>query len=119
MNEELMLRLNLLLGAGEIDQEILDSVEAFSILLEERYQLRLTEEKGSMLITHLAMSLARIKRGEAIEEMDPGVLSEIKENRVYQDLPLLYAAIEERLNIALPESEKGYIALHICSLLAQ
>lgn len=118
MNEELKLRLNILLGAGEIDEEIVASVEAFALLLQERYHITLTEENGSMMITHLAMALGRIKRGEEINGMDPAVLEEIKHNKVYQDLPHLYGKLEERLQLTLPESEKGYLALHLCSLLA-
>ncbi|MBS4536716.1 PRD domain-containing protein [Clostridium sp. D2Q-14] len=117
MNKLLVQRLEILKGAGEISEKIKDVTLDFISKFEEKYSLEMTEENASMLVTHLAMALSRIKKGEKIEEMDEMALEEVKENEIYDDFPEFYDFIEKRLDIEIPESEKGYIALHGCILI--
>ncbi|GAB6088092.1 PRD domain-containing protein [Alkaliphilus crotonatoxidans] len=117
MNTALRDRLTILVEAKEIDQTIASAVVEFIESIEKKYAVEIHEDNGAMLVTHLAMALARIKRHETIEKMDAMILKELQENQVYRDLPEFYQQLEEKLQIKLPDSEKGYIALHLCSLL--
>lgn len=118
MDVALKERLEILNGAGEISDEIMDVVTEFVQNFEEKYSFEITEENGAMLITHLAMALARIKRGEEINEMDELALKEIKETPTYNELPEFYKEIEDKLKIKIPDSEKGFIAVHACTLIS-
>lgn len=118
MDTSLKERLEILKGAGEISDEIMDVVTEFVKNFEKKYSAEITEENGSMLITHLAMALARIKRGEEINEMDELALEEIKETPTYNELPEFYKKIEDKLQIKIPDSEKGFIAVHVCTLVS-
>lgn len=117
MDQALMERLDILREAGEISGDIKDTVTAFAENFEKKYSLVMTEENASMLITHVAMALARIIRGEDIGEMDETALEEVSQSRIYNELPAFYQSMEAILHIKLPEAEKGFIALHACTLL--
>lgn len=119
MDQPLKERLDILKQAGEINDEIATTVIEFAQKLEKKYSLKITEENGSMLITHLSMALARIKRGEEISEIDKSTLKEIKETSIYEKLPEFYKEIEEKLQIKIPDSEKGFIAVHVCTLVSK
>lgn len=118
MDQLLTQRLDILMGAGEINQDINTAVKQFAKNLEEKYSLTMTEENSSMLITHLAMALARIVKGEEINKMEEFLLNEVKQNKVYGELPEFYEKIQQTLEIEIPESEKGFIALHVCTLIS-
>ena len=117
MDDMLMLRLNLLVDAGEIDETIRHSVVDFVNGIEDKYSLKITEENGSMLVSHLAMALGRIERREEIQTMDEELFTEVKETQTYKELDMFYDILEENLGSEIPESEKDFIALHLCTLI--
>ena len=119
MDQLLRERLDILKEAGEISEEIGDTVTEFVQSFEQKYSLTMTEDNAAMLITHLAMALARIKKGEEINEIDEQIMDEIRQSNIYGELPGFYRTIEDRLQIELPDSEKGYIALHACAIMAK
>ncbi len=119
MDQLLAERLDILEAAGEISGEVRDAVILFAQGFEKKYSLMLTEENAAMLVTHLAMALARIKKGEAVEAMDESSMEEIRQSGIYNELPELYEMLENKLEIRLPDSEKGYIALHACAIAAK
>lgn len=116
MDNMLLMRLNLLLDAGEIDEEIIQIIAEFTRMVEEELSLSIDEKNGSMFITHMAMALSRIKKGEEIMPMDESLLDEVKASNAYNKIPTLIDEIEKRFDINIPKSEFGYIALHLCNL---
>ncbi len=116
MDDMLLMRLNLLSDAGEIDEDIIKIIIEFTKIIEKELSIIITEENGQMFITHMAMTLSRMKKGEEISPMDDSLLDEVKTSATYNKVPLLINKIEEKFNIDIPESELGYIALHLCNL---
>lgn len=116
MDEMLMMRLNLLKDAGEIDEKIAEAVVEFAKEVEREYNAQLNEDNGSMLITHLCMALGRIKKGEEINPIDELSLQEIKATPAFQKVPNLVKSLEKITNLVVPEEEFGYIALHLCTM---
>jgi transcriptional regulatory protein LevR len=117
MDDMLMVRLNLLVDSGEITETIRYSVVDFVNGIEDKYSLKITEENGSMLVSHLAMALGRIERREEIQTMDEELFTEVKETQTYKELDMFYDILEENLGSEIPESEKDFIALHLCTLI--
>lgn len=117
MDETLNLRLELLENSGEIDSNIRNAVVSFIKNIEDKYSIEVVEENGAMLVTHLAMALSRIKKGEEIDGVDEETFEEVKEMKVYDELPKFYKLMEEQLDIFIPQAEKDYIALHVCTLI--
>lgn len=118
MDQSLYQRLDLLLAAGQINPTIKEAVVGFGLTVEKKFQLRITEENAAMLITHLAMALARIFRGEVVEGLPEEALAELRNERAYQEVPSLYLELEKKLALSIPEAEKNYITLHTCVLVA-
>lgn len=116
MDEMLHMRVNLLKDAGEIDEQIAQAVISFAKDVEEQFNTKLNEENASMLITHVCMALPRIKKGEEINPINEMALAEIKQSQAYKKVPALVKNLEQNLNLQIPKSELGYIALHLCSM---
>lgn len=116
MDEILLIRISLLKDAGEIDEKIAEGVITFVKDVEEQFNTTLTEENGAMLITHMCMSLARIKKGEEVNPLDDTSLEEVKKCQAYGKVPNLVKNLENNLNFKIPESEFGYMALHLCAM---
>ena len=118
MEQSLYQRLDLLLTAGQINQTIKEAVVDFALAVEEKFKLQLNEENAVMLITHLAMALARILRGEEVEGLAEEALDELRNKKAFQEMPALYLELEKKLTFTIPEAEKNYITLHTCVLVA-
>ncbi|GFN36766.1 PRD domain-containing protein [Tepidimicrobium xylanilyticum] len=116
MDEQLMMRLDLLLNAGAIDEEIIQIIKEFIEIIKKELSFTITEKNGSMLVNHMAMALARIKKGEEILPMEDVLFEEVKTSAIYSRVPSIINELEEKFNIEIPESEFGYIALHLCNL---
>ena len=117
MDQLLKQRLEILKEAGEISEEIKSVVIDFAENFERKYSIAMTEENSAMLITHLAMALVRVKNEEKIDEMDEISLNEVKKYDVFNELYEFHKKIEGNLNIVIPESERGFIALHATALI--
>ena len=116
MDELLLFRLDLLVNAKEIDEAVRDAVIELVQAVEKRYSLTITEDNGAMLVSHLAMALGRIKRGEELEPIDEDIFAEVKQTQTYRELHELYLPLEKRLQITLHQTEKDFLALHLCAL---
>ena len=99
MDATLLTRLNVLLDAKKIDEDIIRVVDVFVKETESELGIALTEDNASMFVTHIAMALARIKDGEEIKPIDDALLGE-----------------EVTTSPIYPKAEYGYVALHLCAL---
>lgn len=109
-------RLRILRDAGQIGDQTLKRVKEAVGWLAER-QLVLDEENGAMFVTHLAIALERLQKGEAVEGLAPALLTEVKGSKHCAAGEQIAKELEELWGIVLPESEKGYVMLHLCMLL--
>ena len=66
-------RLSILRQAGMLSDEDYQKVQDVIRYFQEKYNLTLTEENASSMITHLCAALGRIQRGEPVEPLDEGV----------------------------------------------
>lgn len=116
MDDLLRQRLIILNESGKIDYETVVSIEDFIKIVEEELNVDITEDNGSMFVTHLAMAISRIKNGEEIVTLEESLLKELKSQPYYNKIPKLITSLEEQLEIKIPESEFGYIGLHLGNL---
>lgn len=71
-------RLSILRQAGMLSDEDYQKVQDVIRYFQEKYDLTLTEENASSMITHLCAALGRIQRGEPVEPLDEEVYEETK-----------------------------------------
>lgn len=114
--DEILLRLNILLDTKQIDEKNFQILVKLIEMVEKELSIIVKEEKGSMFVTHMAIALMRIQKGEEIPPMDKDLLDEIKSSTAYKNIPKVIQKIEKEFNIKIPEDERGYIALHLCNL---
>lgn len=111
-------RINILYNGGVIDEDVRDlAFKTVSWL--EKTNIKLNNEKGNMFLTHLAMSLQRIKKGEQMEVLESFIIDELENNKGHVLTQDFIKFIEKEGKTQLPESEKGYILLHLCNLIGK
>ncbi|WP_156300114.1 PRD domain-containing protein [Streptobacillus canis] len=115
--ENLKMRLDILKQAGVIDENISTKVLKVIEMFKEKYKIILTEENGSMLITHLTMMLKRMRDNESINELESEEVEELKTFSVYNKAVEIYSSIEEVIEEKIEENEYGFMMTHLITLL--
>lgn len=94
-------------------QDMLKVIEMF----KEKFGIELTEENGSMFITHLAIAYDRVNKNEHIEATLDIIDEEIKNNKNYDKSEEIFMELQNQLDKSLPDNEKTFILMHLCVLL--
>lgn len=115
--EKLKNRLEIMKSANLLTQEnenlILKMIEIF----HTKYNIKLSEENGSMLITHIVMYLKRIGDNEIVESLDKDSIDEILASDKYKLANEILSDIEKQILLFINSNEKAYILLHLINLL--
>lgn len=119
MDAKLKERLEILVAGDLLTEELKNKLESLLTDFEASYQIELNNDNAAMLVTHLPMALMRIKRGEAVEDLNEAVLTELKAEEFYTDCLDFIEKIEVETGIEIPEGEKNYLVLHFCNLIKQ
>jgi len=110
-------RLGILRAGDVISPEVETLVRRVISRFKDRWDIRLTEDNGGRIVTHLAMALMRVFRNEPVATLETDMLDE------FIDLPVFPKSIEiiEDLiawtPMKLPESEKDYMIVNVCLIL--
>ena len=110
-------RLGILRNGNVISSMVEASVRNVISRLQERWQLSITEENGGRMVTHLAMALMRIDRGEDIAAPADDVLAEFCELPVFEKSVEIVDDLIAWTPMTLPKAEKDYMIVNICLLL--
>ncbi|TZE80970.1 PRD domain-containing protein [Calorimonas adulescens] len=108
-------RVNILYESEVISADVKDTVLRVIEWLGER-KVGIDSDNGQMFLTHLAMSLERVCKGEEVDALPDAMMDEVKSSRGYILALEFIEYMEGILNRKLPESEKGYILLHLSIL---
>lgn len=110
-------RFKLLSESGQANDQSIAAARFVLGMVEKRYDIQLTEQLGTSLVTHLAITLKRLLDGDTLIEAPDVVWQEL------QDYPeeltfaaSLVAALEKVLNISIARDETGFIAIHLCKI---
>ena len=83
-------RPGILRSGNVISSEVEEQVRKVISRLEERWDIKLTEENGGRIVTHLAMALMRVKKGENIRPPENSVIEECRDLKSFKVRPKLY-----------------------------
>ncbi|CAM9103110.1 PRD domain-containing protein [Mycoplasma todarodis] len=103
-----MNRLKILLKANVIDQEIYDTCSKI-----ESDCKNWPQDDKERFITHLAMALSRIKKGEKVDPMSPMIANELKSNQNFNEAETNLKEMLIDFDYPIVEDEKMYLMLHI------
>ena len=110
-------RLQLLKDSETISPEVAGLTRRLMARVEAEYGLTLTEENGSMFVTHLAVALERLRAGEAIEQMPPEALAEVRGHaREWAFMQQAAGEAASQLGVSVPEGEVGFLTAHLAAL---
>jgi transcriptional regulatory protein LevR len=85
--------------------------------IAHEFGLVLTEDNASQFVTHFAMALSRLQRGE-FAEASAVVADELSEHERERDvIRKVVEEIEQVLDREVPDSEIDYMTVHLCVLL--
>lgn len=113
---ELKQRLRILRDAGQLSQKNYDAILNVIHMFDSKWGLKLTEENGSMFVTHLSIAAGRIEKGEPVGPVEESIYREVRENVNFGKCSEAFSDIEVILEIKIPESEKGYLMIYLCGL---
>lgn len=94
---------------SDIDLDFLDSLLRGA---EAYLGRKFSDEAYGGLITHLAIMIKRIQLNKEIYLPDID-LESIKQDMEYKAAQVIISRIEEKFSINIPETETGYVALHL------
>lgn len=92
-----------------IDYKILENIVADA---EAKLKFKFSDEAFVSLIIHIAIAIKRLKEEKDIKLSDE-MLNSLKKNEEYEIAMQIALEIEKSFNVKIPESEIGYILLHI------
>jgi transcriptional regulatory protein LevR len=110
-------RLGILLEGKVISAEAAALVRRVVSRLRDRWGIILTEQNGGCMITHLAMALARIERGEEIAAPEGDLLVEFRNMDCFPRALEIVADVSACTPMKLPAAEGDYLVIYVCLLL--
>jgi transcriptional regulatory protein LevR len=110
-------RFDLLVASGQANPQSVAATQMALDMVERHYGIRLTEELGTSLVNHLAVTLKRLMEGETLIKMPDVVWQELRD---YPEECALAESIvtelEKTLKISLARDELGFISVHLCKI---
>ena len=110
-------RIEILLTANLIDSGVKDSLLSVIEVLDEKFCIKLTEENGSNMITHLGRALMRVKTGEIINGVNEEIINEIEESDNFGKVKKMYEEISKKFHAELPKNEIEYMYVNLMFLI--
>lgn len=95
-----------------IDQETIEIIEIILGETEKKLKIKYTDSAYIGLVVHIALAIKRIENNEKII-MDQATLSELRSLPEFSVSAAIAAKLEEKFLIEIPESEIGYITMHL------
>lgn len=108
-------RLRLLRDSGVIRPDV-EAAMRSAVGWLEKACIPMDSEQGRMFVTHVAMAVQRAVDGETIAGLSPDLMEEVKGSPWFPTAEKFLDFIGS-LGVSLPESEQGYLLVHVCSLL--
>ena len=110
-------RLKILRSGEVISSEVETLVRRVISRFSERWNIKLTEESGGRMVTHLAMALMRIERQEEIVAPEADLLEEFRSLSVFSKSLEVVEDLADWVPMELPKAEKDYMVVNVCLIL--
>jgi transcriptional regulatory protein LevR len=111
-------RLDLLEASQQVSASARAATATFLAECEREFDVVLGEDNGSLLVTHLAMGLTRLERGEPVTEVPDALATEVGSRRHELDwVRDTLQTIGEQLSVVVPPAEVVYVAAHVQAVL--
>lgn len=103
---------------SQVDEKLVDVMNDVVFHIEKRLQSQLSEHIHVALMDHIGFAIKRLEQG--LEIKNPFLIeTRALYEKEYQVAEEIIQMIHERMGVELPESEAGFIAMHIHSALTR
>jgi len=109
-------RIATLKTSGVISSEVADAAMKAVDWLKNNH-IDTETDNCQMFVTHLAMSLERITRGEQVEGLSQEMMEEVRSSKGYPAAVEFTQYLEQLVGKQLPVEERDYILLHLAVLI--
>ena len=110
-------RLKILRNGEVISSEVESLVRRVVSRFNDRWNIKLTEESGGRIVTHLAMALMRIGRQEEIAAPETDLLEEFRSLPVFSQSVEIVEDLAVWVPMELPKAEQDYMIVNVCLIL--
>lgn len=110
-------RLGILKDGNVISAEVFGQVRRVIARFRQRWNLDLAGEAGERIVTHLAMALMRIGRGEEIAAPERESLDEFRDTAFFERAVEIAEDLSAWAAMGLPEAERDFLIINICLIL--
>ena len=110
-------RFRLLIESGQASEQSVAATCSALQAVEAHYRIRLSEEVGASLATHIAVTMKRLLDGEALTQAPDAVWQEL--GAWPGEVALATSIVDglaTNLNRFIARDEVGFIALHLCRI---
>ena len=118
-NMDLFERIALLQRTGQISENVREHLERVLIELRDQWGVPLENEGIVKCVTHLALACTRAAKQEPVAPLDPALLAEVRDSAFLSGSEVILEHLEAVLGLHFPDEEKGYLLLHLCSILEE
>lgn len=105
-------RIQLLNSSGVISGETGELINKLTGRFYETCGIRLTEENGAALVTHVCMALERLRKNEAVDALDAMTWEDVTCEECYRSACVIADTVFSPL-VSLSEDERQFIVMHI------
>lgn len=109
-------RIKIMEDSGVISAATKDKLHHLRHLFEKMYSIELTEENASACITHFALALERLEKGEDITPISDVIMDDLMDNDDFPSASYITDSVFRHIS-PLTENERGYIILHVIMVL--
>lgn len=110
-------RFDLLEEAGQVTRLARLLTEYVLTQIAENLGVELTEENAAPFVTHVAIALTRLNRGDQVVAHSAVVEDEIEDRVRETELVVsLLTECEEFLGRPVPRAEAAYVTVHLCAI---
>jgi transcriptional regulatory protein LevR len=110
-------RLSLLVGSGQVTPVARRLTESVVVEVETALGRALGEDDGAPFVTHLAMALSRLDRGEEAPAPSVAVEEELRAHpREHELMERALGRCGDELGRPVPATEVAYMTMHLCAL---
>lgn len=117
VDEMLGQRLELLERSGQITASARWLTEQIISRVEEEFGVTVDETNAAQFVTHLAMAIARVERGDDEMPIPAGVEEEIRPFQRERDFMKRVVENSMEVAIVLPDAEVSYMTAHLRALI--
>jgi hypothetical protein len=109
-------RLDLLESSSQLSQETRRRIELLVQRVETEFDLELTEDRGAMFVTHVAIAWEKLRRGETLPPAPDNLLDEVRGHVRERDfLAKSFADLDDSV-ATIPDGELAFWTAHLVAV---